>query len=154
MSRSCSSYSKHGHAAVYEYRPKTPLAVVEEIESFASILHHDLSNKVNISDSVDKSEKSKPLQEKSPQNRSAINDSSQAKCQAVVEPFDICVPKIGTPVMLKPSLLVNNREKRDEMKRSTEGQIGIVLRPGMVLLKKYRSITDQVRLANRCISIF
>ncbi|XP_039053905.1 uncharacterized protein LOC120196095 [Hibiscus syriacus] len=177
MSRSCSSYSKHGHAAVYEYRPKTPLpfgtgfqgqndtpktrdtpnealkdelSSVEDTESCAAILHHDLSNKVNISDSVDKSEKSEPSQERSPQNSSVINDSSLAKCQDVIEPFDICLPKIGTPVMLKPSLLVKNREKRNEMKRSTEGQIGNILRPGMVLLKKYLPITDQVKIVRAC----
>ncbi|KAK8674654.1 hypothetical protein V6N13_032762 [Hibiscus sabdariffa] len=52
--------------------------------------------------------------------------------------------------MLKPSLLVKNREKRNEIKRSTEGQIGNVLRPGMVLLKKYLSITDQVKIVRAC----
>ncbi|KAE8689890.1 2-oxoglutarate-dependent dioxygenase family protein, putative isoform 2 [Hibiscus syriacus] len=87
-------------------RDQIELSSVEETESCAAILHHDLSNKVNISDSVDKSETSGPSQERSPQNSSVIDDSCQVKCQPVVEPFDICLPKIGTPVMLKPSLLV------------------------------------------------
>ena len=127
---------------------------VEETESCASLLHHDLSQKVNISCSLDKSEPSEPSQERSPQNSAGINDLSQAECQAVIEPFDICLNKIGTPVMLKPSLLAKNREKRNEIKRSTEGQKGDVLRSGMVLLKKYLSLSDQVRLANCCMSIF
>ncbi|GMI72362.1 hypothetical protein HRI_000905500 [Hibiscus trionum] len=199
-SSSGSRYFKHDNAAVYEYKPKTPLGVgtgiqgqndtlktwgtpnealkddfqslsrhsgpsgsnlvvesdqielssVEETESCKAILLHDLSNKVNISDSVDKPETSEPLLERSPQNSSGIDDSSQAKCQAVIHPFDICLPKIGTPIMLKPSLLVKNREKRNEIKRSSEGQIGNVLRPGMVLLKKYLSITDQVKIVRAC----
>ncbi|KAK8630009.1 hypothetical protein V6N13_078823 [Hibiscus sabdariffa] len=177
MSPSGSRSSKHENAAVYEYRQKTPLAVntglqgkndtpktrgtrnealkdelssVEETESCAALLHHDLSNRVNISDSVDKSETSEPSQERIPLNSSGIEDSSQTKCQALIEPFDICLPKIGTPVILKPSLLVKNREKRHEIKRFTEGQIGNVLRPGMVLLKKYLSITDQVKIVRAC----
>lgn len=125
---------------------KIELSLVEETESCAaSLLHHDFSHKGNISGSVDKSE---PFQERNPpQSSSGIDDSNQVECQAVIEPFDICLPKIGTPVMLKPSLLVKNREKRNEIKRSAEGQIGNVLRPGMVLLKKYLSLADQVRLA-------
>ncbi|KAK8546861.1 hypothetical protein V6N13_093900 [Hibiscus sabdariffa] len=109
-------------------RDQIELSSVEETESCAALLRHDLSNKVNVSDSVDKPETPKPSHERSPQNSSGIGDSSQAKCQSVIEPFDICLPKIGTPVMLKPSLLVKNREKRNEIKRSTEGQIGNVLR--------------------------
>ncbi|GMJ14217.1 hypothetical protein HRI_005090900 [Hibiscus trionum] len=131
-------------------RDQIELSSVEETESCAALLHYDLSNKVNISDSVDKPGTPKPSHERSPPNSSGIDDLSQAKCQAVVEPFDICLPKIATPVMLKPSLLVKNREKRNELKRSAEGQIGNVLRPGMVLLKKYLSITDQVKIVRAC----
>ncbi|XWS18786.1 hypothetical protein CRYUN_Cryun32bG0074700 [Craigia yunnanensis] len=123
---------------------------VEETESCASPLHHDLSKKVNISCSLDKSEPSEPSQKRSPQNSAGIDDLSQAECQAVIEPFDICLTKIGTSVMLKPSLLVKNREKRNEIKRSTEGQKGDVLRSGMVLLKKYLSLSDQVKIVKSC----
>ncbi|KAG4196798.1 hypothetical protein ERO13_A06G194000v2 [Gossypium hirsutum] len=128
---------------------KIELSLVEETESCAvSLLHHDLSHNVNISGSVDKSE---PSQERNPpQSSSGIDDSNQVECQAVIEHFDICLPKIGTPVMLKPSLLVKNREKRNEIKRSAEGQIGNVLRPGMVLLKKYLSLADQVKIVRAC----
>ncbi|KAE8686704.1 2-oxoglutarate-dependent dioxygenase family protein, putative isoform 2 [Hibiscus syriacus] len=134
-------------------RDQIELSSVEETESCAAPLHHAFPNKINISDSVHKSETPKLSYERSPQNSSGIYDSSQAKCQAVIEPFDICLTKIGTPVMLKPSLLVKNREKRNEIKRSTEGQIGNVLRPGMVLLKKYLSIPDQVKIVRACRSL-
>ncbi|OMO66040.1 Oxoglutarate/iron-dependent dioxygenase [Corchorus olitorius] len=119
---------------------------VEETESCASLLHHDLSRKVNISYSVDEY---KPSQERSPQISTSTGDSVD-DLQSVIKPFDICPLKSGTPVMLKPSLLVKNREKRNEIKRSMEGESGIVLRSGMVLLKNYLSISDQVKIAKTC----
>lgn len=63
----------------------------------------------------------------------------------MVNPFDICLSSSshGIPV-LNASLLAKNREKRSQMKRSKEGLCGNVLRPGMVLLKSYLSIDDQV----------
>ncbi|KAL2539052.1 putative 2-oxoglutarate-dependent dioxygenase family protein [Abeliophyllum distichum] len=64
--------------------------------------------------------------------------------------FDICVEKIGSVVRLKPPLLLKNREKRNEMKRLTEGENIKVLRPGMVLLKGYLPLTDQVKLVKMC----
>ncbi|XVF25258.1 hypothetical protein REPUB_Repub13aG0197800 [Reevesia pubescens] len=85
------------------------------------------------------------------QNMSSTSGSrTKAECQAVIDPFDIFLAKIGTPVMLKPSFLVKNREKRNEIKRSTEGQNGNVLRSGMVLLKKYLSLSDQVKIVKAC----
>ncbi|XWS20031.1 hypothetical protein CRYUN_Cryun31cG0066400 [Craigia yunnanensis] len=120
---------------------------VEETESCASLLLRDLSSKVNISCSEDESE---PSQERNPRNSAGLGDLSQAEYQAVIEPFDICLAKTGTPVMLKPSLLVKNREKRNETKRSMEGQNGNVLRSGMVLLKKYLSLSDQVKIVKAC----
>ncbi|XVE88583.1 hypothetical protein DITRI_Ditri19aG0081100 [Diplodiscus trichospermus] len=143
MSSHSGSRGSHPGARRTQVEP-TP---VKETESCASLLHHDLSDKVNISCSLDKSE---PSQEKSPQNSAGIDDLSQVECQTVIEPFDICVTQIGTPVMLKPSLLVKNREKRNEIKRSTEGQKGNVLRHGMVLLKKYLSLSEQVKIVKAC----
>lgn len=64
--------------------------------------------------------------------------------------FDICVPQVGTPIMLKPSLLVKNREKRNEEKRSLEEHNWRILRPGMVLLKSYLSVGDQVKIVKLC----
>ncbi|XP_075663714.1 DNA N(6)-methyladenine demethylase ALKBH1C-like [Castanea sativa] len=53
-------------------------------------------------------------------------------------------------VTLKPPLLVQNRERRNEIKSSLEGQNGIVLRAGMVLLKSYISFSDQVKIVKKC----
>ena len=64
----------------------------------------------------------------------------------LVEPFNICPVKTGTPVVLKPSLHSKNREIRKERMRAEEGQKGEVLKPGMVLLKSYISHSDQVLL--------
>lgn len=62
------------------------------------------------------------------------NSSNERKTR----PFDLFLEK---KVMgLKPSLLTLNRDKRKE----TKGYTGIVIRPGMVLLKNYLSINDQV----------
>lgn len=57
----------------------------------------------------------------------------------VVEVFDICPLKSGY-VALKPSLIVMNREKRNEKKNYQ----GIILRSGMVHLKSYFSTSQQV----------
>ncbi|KAG7581901.1 Alpha-ketoglutarate-dependent dioxygenase AlkB-like [Arabidopsis suecica] len=59
-------------------------------------------------------------------------------------PFDIFLQK---KVMgLKPSILDRNREKR----KAAKGYTGSVIRPGMVLLKNYLSINDQVMIVNKC----
>lgn len=60
--------------------------------------------------------------------------------------FDLCPPKSGGSITLKPPLLVQNREKRNEIKRSKEQISGKVLQSGMVLLKSYLSLSDQVLL--------
>lgn len=84
--------------------------------------------------------------EVSPDNK----NPEQSQCPAKDPPFDICPAKVKAPVMLKPSLLVKNREKRNEMKRSLEGQKGTILRPGMVLLKSYLSKDDQAKIVKSC----
>ncbi|EOY27333.1 2-oxoglutarate-dependent dioxygenase family protein, putative isoform 1 [Theobroma cacao] len=134
----------------YAGRTQVEPLPVEETENCASVLHHDFSRRVNFSCLQDESEPSESSQKMSPQNSAGFGDSVHTECQVVVDPFDICLSKAGTPVMLKPSLLVKNREKRNEIKRSMEGQNGIVLRSGMVLLKKYLSLSDQVKIVKAC----
>lgn len=75
--------------------------------------------------------------------------------------FDLCPTKAGSCVTLKPSLLVQNREMRNEIKRSQEQQNGrdlqpgmVLLQPGMVLLKGYLSLSDQVLLCALLPSLF
>ncbi|CAM8940757.1 unnamed protein product [Rhodiola kirilowii] len=64
--------------------------------------------------------------------------------------YDICYAKTETTVTLKPSLFAKNREKRNEMKRATEGRRGEILRSGLILLKNHLSITDQAQIVNIC----
>lgn len=82
-------------------------------------------------------------------NVSDTTDSKDKKPSVNLDPFDICPPKSGG-IMLNPSLLVKNREKRNEIKRAMEGNSGIVLRPGMVHLKSGISLRDQVKIVKRC----
>ncbi|KAL9291355.1 putative DNA oxidative demethylase [Arabidopsis thaliana] len=70
-----------------------------------------------------------------PGNSSNENSSS---------PFDIFLKK--KVMRLKPSFLELNREK----KKAAKGFSGIVIRPGMVLLKNYLSINNQVMIVNKC----
>ncbi|GMH03821.1 hypothetical protein Nepgr_005660 [Nepenthes gracilis] len=76
--------------------------------------------------------------------------SHHSQSVPVAEQFDICPPKTGTAVVLKPSLLEKNRLKRNDIKRSMEGSKGTVLRAGMVLLKNYISSSEQVEIVKTC----
>lgn len=84
--------------------------------------------------------------ENSAEKTSHIGRSESSDSPSMMVPFDICVEKTGTPFKLKSPLLVQNREKRNENKRSMEGLNISELRPGMVLLKRYISCGDQVLL--------
>ncbi|GAU45660.1 hypothetical protein TSUD_293690 [Trifolium subterraneum] len=80
------------------------------------------------------------------------NDSEEevvSVSQTKMKPFDICTPKqVGNLVKLKPPLFAKNREKRKEMKQ--ESGKGIELRPGMVHLKGYISLNDQIKIVKVC----
>ncbi|KAL7100262.1 hypothetical protein ACP275_09G136600 [Erythranthe tilingii] len=74
------------------------------------------------------------------------SDSQQKGCS-----FDICEQRDRNVVKLKTSLLAKNKAARNEMKRRTEGDNNIQIpRPGMILLKYYLSVTDQVKLIKAC----
>ncbi|KAJ6932833.1 hypothetical protein NC651_008300 [Populus alba x Populus x berolinensis] len=89
-------------------------------------------------------------QEKDPNIVVSAGDSGYSEQQAEVEPFDICLPKTGTTPKLKPSLLVKNREKRNDVRRAADGVTGRILRSGMVLLKNYLSLHDQIKIIKQC----
>ncbi|KAG6782302.1 hypothetical protein POTOM_011698 [Populus tomentosa] len=89
-------------------------------------------------------------QEKDPNILVSAGDSGYSEQQAEVEPFDICLPKTGTTLKLKPSLLVKNREKRNDVRRAADGVKGPILRSGMVLLKNYLSLHDQIKIIKLC----
>jgi len=65
--------------------------------------------------------------------------------QNKTKPFDICTPKQGP--ILKPSLYIQNKEKRKE---KNQGRKGVELRPGMFHLKGYISLTYQVKIVKVC----
>ncbi|KAG8643196.1 hypothetical protein MANES_11G015800v8 [Manihot esculenta] len=116
-------------------------------------LCHDLSSKVNSSTlqnhplpSLNSNVKDHLLQQERAKSTECNRDSEH---QTPVETFDIFLPRTGTPVILKPSLLAKNREKRNEIKRAIEFE-GKILRPGMVLLKRYLSMDDQVKMVKLC----
>ncbi|KAL6137391.1 hypothetical protein ACLB2K_062683 [Fragaria x ananassa] len=69
--------------------------------------------------------------------------------KAVDPPFDLCPTKAGGAVKLKTSLLVRNRERRNEIKCSME-QPSEILQSGLVLLRSYISPSDQIMIVKLC----
>ena len=90
-----------------------------------------------------------PSSSKDPKSSAGHKNLEHSEHSTMLDSFDLCPTKSEKTVMLKPSLLVQNREKRNEIK-SLEGQNGDVLRAGMVLLKSYISISDQVKIVKKC----
>ncbi|KAF3785130.1 Alpha-ketoglutarate-dependent dioxygenase AlkB-like protein [Nymphaea thermarum] len=71
------------------------------------------------------------------------------------QPFDICEStsqssKKGGPVKLKPPLLATNKQKRKEEERSRLGLCLEDLRPGIIYLRKYLNLADQVKIVETC----
>ncbi|XP_002529184.2 uncharacterized protein LOC8260434 [Ricinus communis] len=93
--------------------------------------------------------KDQSLQEHFSKRTEPTGDSGSSENQPVIEPFDICLPKNRPFVVLKSTLFDINRGKRNEIKHASEKQ-GKILEPGMVLLKGFLSIDDQVRIVNKC----
>ncbi|KAI9119808.1 hypothetical protein K1719_009197 [Acacia pycnantha] len=91
-----------------------------------------------------------PLGQKTEEIENPSDKTEKTESPALVHPYDICRPKEFTSVVLKPSLLERNRERRKETKRNTDTTSKIVLRPGMILLKGYITLSNQVRIVERC----
>ncbi|KAK6148771.1 hypothetical protein DH2020_016296 [Rehmannia glutinosa] len=64
--------------------------------------------------------------------------------------FDICEERDKNIPKLKTPLLVKNRAMRSEMKRQAQGVNIQTFRSGMILLKGYISLKDQVKLIKSC----
>lgn len=115
-------------------------------------LNHDFSDKISSSSQHSEihlpskfGDISGPSQSKDTQ----ITDSSsllENNNHSVLR-FDICPLKTASPVVLKPSLLVKNRERRKEIKSIGEGKKLSILRSGMVLIKSCITLDDQVLYA-------
>ncbi|KVH99880.1 Oxoglutarate/iron-dependent dioxygenase [Cynara cardunculus var. scolymus] len=69
-------------------------------------------------------------------------------CASPIMRFDIC-PR-SSVIKIKPPLHVINKEKRNQLKRSVEGQNFKILRPGMVLMKGYISCDEQIGIVKTC----
>ncbi|WCJ39359.1 2-oxoglutarate-dependent dioxygenase family protein [Euphorbia peplus] len=76
-------------------------------------------------------------------------DPGHSDNQPAIKRFDICPPTTRGAIVLKPSLHSINRERRNADKRASEGQ-GEILEQGIVLLKGYLSVDDQVRIVKQC----
>uniref|UniRef100_A0A2N9EQF5 DNA N(6)-methyladenine demethylase n=1 Tax=Fagus sylvatica TaxID=28930 RepID=A0A2N9EQF5_FAGSY len=120
-------------------------------------LHDDFHQKLKISGQQGETQlpsisakKDEPSPSKDPKSSAGHTASEHSEHSAMIDSFDLCPTKPGISVTLKPSLLVKNRERRNEVKCSMEGQNGEVLRAGMVLLKSYISVSDQVKIVKKC----
>ncbi|CAA0821171.1 2-oxoglutarate-dependent dioxygenase family protein [Striga hermonthica] len=65
-------------------------------------------------------------------------------------PFDICLERNRNIPKLKCSLFDKNRVTRSELKRRAQGDYVKTLRPGMIILKGYLLLEDQVKLIKTC----
>ncbi|KAH6831730.1 hypothetical protein C2S53_008473 [Perilla frutescens var. hirtella] len=63
--------------------------------------------------------------------------------------FDICKDRVGSVVALKTPLHLKNKALRNE-KRLMQGDNIQIFGPGMILLKGYLSLKDQVKLVKSC----
>ncbi|XP_077236948.1 DNA N(6)-methyladenine demethylase ALKBH1C-like [Tasmannia lanceolata] len=64
--------------------------------------------------------------------------------------FDICLIPKRSPVKLNASLLAKNKEKRKQLECSKDGPKSYELRSGMVLLKNFIKLRDQVEIIRKC----
>ncbi|GFY95750.1 2-oxoglutarate-dependent dioxygenase family protein [Actinidia rufa] len=74
---------------------------------------------------------------------------SATEALPVLEPFDICPSKIGRSSIMKASLNAKNIKKQIGIEHSMEINCQ-VLRPGMVLLKSYITLSEQVQVVKMC----
>ncbi|KAK7838087.1 uncharacterized protein LOC112013105 [Quercus suber] len=119
-------------------------------------LEVDMESKLKISVQVESqllsvsAGKYEPSSSKDPKNSAGHKNLEHSEHSAMLDSFDLCPTKSEKTVILKPPLHVQNRERRNEIKSSLEGQNGFVLRAGLVLLKSYISFSDQVKIVKKC----
>ncbi|KAF2323651.1 hypothetical protein GH714_036480 [Hevea brasiliensis] len=80
-------------------------------------LHHDLSSKLNISTqqnqslpSLNSGAKDQPSQQQCAKSTECNRESEHSEHRTLIETFDIFLPRTGTPVILKPSLLAKTEK--------------------------------------------
>ncbi|KAL0338102.1 UNVERIFIED_CONTAM: Alpha-ketoglutarate-dependent dioxygenase AlkB [Sesamum angustifolium] len=135
--------------------------------------HHSLRDDTCLPTSFGK--KPLPSYSRNPRLRQTYHEHGEGKRRspfsgtAIDEPFDICISEneesspLTSAVSEKNKLKwvpkvrlaeeierhENNIEKNNNIENSV-GQIGQVLRPGMVLFKSYIPLSEQVKIVNRC----
>ncbi|KAM7253456.1 hypothetical protein ACFE04_021610 [Oxalis oulophora] len=117
--------------------------------------HLNFETNLSVSETTDKllDERGKDKlssQSNDPNKKISVKDLGKSEQESAITPFDICLPKRATVVSLKPSLLDMNREKRNQKLAIMEGENRKILRPGMILLKNFLSINDQVMIVKMC----
>ncbi|KAK9290852.1 hypothetical protein L1049_009030 [Liquidambar formosana] len=78
-----------------------------------------------------------------------VGNSDCSESLPMIEPFDICHSESRKSVSLNPSLHTKNQEIWSELEQSMES-ISQVLRPGMVLLKRFITHSEQIEIVKKC----
>ncbi|CAK9144497.1 unnamed protein product [Ilex paraguariensis] len=89
------------------------------------------------------------LNQTHPAHASGNENSACVKGLPVVLPFDICLTKSRNSAKCNASLYAESRDYHNELEHSKE-EAGQVLRPGMILLKNYLALTEQVETVKKC----
>ncbi|CAI9779187.1 unnamed protein product [Fraxinus pennsylvanica] len=87
--------------------------------------------------------------ESNPKYGKGKKNSSSTKGVNIDEPFDICLSEPLEQDFLEPTIYERNWEKQIDAEWLLE-ENGQLLRPGMVLLKNYISLNEQVDIVKRC----
>lgn len=147
-----SSSQPYGCSSASESDHQNNLPLLSDLSLKEKTIHLHNESRIQTQTPVKYGITNMPAQTKGPQfGRSSLNKTGSENIEhsehpGVIEPFNICSVKTGTSVVLKSPLHSKNREQRKERMRAQEGQKGEVLKPGMVLLKSYISLSDQVLL--------
>ncbi|XAR49865.1 DNA oxidative demethylase [Bertholletia excelsa] len=127
----CRTWKRQIFDSDYSSAPKSMISIFKEPE-----IKNGLSSKGSQHEQTPKAEDA--------------GHSKISNCQPVGHHFDICPASTGTVIKLKAPLHLQNRMKRDELKRTKEGHDIRELRSGMLLLKRYLKLNDQKKIVKSC----
>ncbi|KAF5732099.1 2-oxoglutarate-dependent dioxygenase family protein putative isoform 1 [Tripterygium wilfordii] len=135
-----SQHSRHKPTPVCVYRPKLSSPGVDD----------ELPNEIKLQKEMDAPEAGNTSSNISKDPLASDSVDKDDHAIMTLEAFDICPPKPAALMTLKASLFEKNKEIRNEKKRFLEGEKRTVLRSGMVLLKNYLSLEEQVKIVKAC----
>lgn len=96
------------------------------------------------------SNRSPELRRTSPPYSGVRRNSDCGEGLQVAEPFDICLPQRRKSFVHKTLWHEKNKDVQIEMENSVEEETDRVLRSGMVLLKGYITLNEQVQIVKKC----